>query len=82
MIQTNESVHKLLSGLMSCIAARKNKPEKCRSCPYYHEMDCRDAMMRDAAGYILMVENGKHMFDKCMDVKDVPFGTPYGKMEG
>ena len=69
----SESVRKLFSGLLNCIA-RKNKPERCRSCPYYHDRDCRDTLMRDAVGYVLMVENGKHMFDDCVDVKDVPFG--------
>lgn len=77
----NESVRKLLGGLLNCIA-RKNRPERCRSCPYYHDRGCRGAMMRDAVSYILMVENGKHMFDDCVDVKDVPFGIPYEKMEG
>ena len=47
----------------------------------FHDRDCRDTLMRDAVSYILMVENGKHMFDDCVDVKDVPFGTPYEKME-
>ena len=76
----NEKVRKLLSGLLRCFA-REDKPEICRSCPYCHDRDCRDALTRDAAGYVIMVEYGKHMFDDCVDVKDVPFGTPYEKME-
>ena len=81
VILTNESVRKLLSGLLTCIA-RKNKPERCRSCPYYHDRDCRDTLMRDAAGYVLMVENGKHMFDKCVEAKDLPIGQSPDGLEG
>ena len=72
------SPDELFIGLMCCA----DRARMCRKCPYYGRVGCRKNLLCDAASYVLMNERGKHMFDKCVDVKDVPFGTPYEKMEG
>ena len=68
----------LFIGLMCCA----DRTRMCRKCPYYGRVGCRKNLLCDAASYVLMNERGKHMFDKCVEAKDLPIGQSPDGLEG
>ena len=70
---------KLIEGLTACVERERDVHGSCGRCPYKMDDSCQEKMMCDAIAYIVLNERGKHMFDNCVDIKDLNIGDPYDK---